>query len=139
MRGASGYRPGPLFWGQATCAAGPTCIGSGRRAERSPGGLTGDRFTSCRSITALDEDDAFETVVSELTAGYEAFTGSDLGWVVEQILEFRWSYFDGNLTTWTADEVRTLLFDLYPAKSTLEASEPSRGDRRVRRVPALSG
>jgi hypothetical protein len=72
-----------------------------------------------------DEDDAFETMVSELAAGYEASTGSDLGWVVEQILEFRWNYFDGNLTTWTADEVRTLLFDLYPAQSTLEASDLS--------------
>jgi hypothetical protein len=70
-----------------------------------------------------DEDDAFETMVSELTAGYEAFTGSDLGWVVEQILEFRWNFFDGNLTTWTGEEVRTLLFDLYPAQSTLEASD----------------
>jgi hypothetical protein len=62
-------------------------------------------------------------MISELVAGYEAFTGSDLGWVVEQLLEFRWNFFDGNLTTWTAEEVRTLLFDLYPAQSTLDASE----------------
>jgi hypothetical protein len=69
-----------------------------------------------------DDEDAFEAMVSELVAGYEAATGSDLGWVVEQILEFRWSYFDGNPTTWTADEVRRLLFDLYPARSSLPAS-----------------
>ena len=86
-----------------------------------------------------DEDEAFETMVSELAAGYEASTGSDLGWVVEQILEFKWGYFDGNLTTWTADEVRTLLFDLYPAKSSLQASSLHEGDRGVRRVPALPG
>ena len=87
------------------------------------GGLPGDRFT----IVPLDhgsddEDEAFEAVVSELAAGYEASTGSDLGWVVEQILEFKWGYLDGNLTTWSADEVRTVLFDLYPAKSSLQAS-----------------
>jgi hypothetical protein len=70
-----------------------------------------------------DGDDAFETMVSELVAGYEASTGSDLGWVVEQLLQFRWNYFDGNLTTWTADEIRTVLFDLYPAQSSLEAHD----------------
>ncbi len=69
-----------------------------------------------------DDEDAFEAMVSELVSGYEAATGSDLGWVVEQLLEFRWTYFDGNLATWTADEVRRLLFDLYPARSSLQAS-----------------
>ena len=62
-------------------------------------------------------------MVSELAAGYEAFTGSDLGWVAEQILEFRWNYFGGNLATWTGEEVRTLLFDLYPARTTLGAGD----------------
>jgi hypothetical protein len=70
-----------------------------------------------------DPDEAFEAVASELVRGYEAATGSDLGWVVEQILEFRWTYFGGNLATWTADEVTTLLFDLYPARTTLGAGE----------------
>ncbi len=67
-----------------------------------------------------DPDEAFEAVAAELVRGYEAATGSDLGWVAEQLLEFRWTYFGGNLATWSAEEVRTLLFDLYPARTTLE-------------------
>ena len=70
-----------------------------------------------------DPDEAFEAVAAELVRGYEAATGSDLGWVAEQLLEFRWTYFGGNLATWSAEEVRTLLFDLYPARTTLRAGE----------------
>src|SRR5580700_11982720 len=70
-------------------------------------------------------DDAFEALAVELVLGYVEATGTRLDWVAGQILELRWQYFGGNLATWTADEVRRVLFDLYPANSTLSGRGPA--------------
>ena len=55
---------------------------------------------------------ARDRLVAEFAdAGNDAWTS-----VVEQLLDFKWNYLDGQLQRWTSDDVAEVLFRLYPAK-----------------------
>ena len=50
---------------------------------------------------------------------FETRTGSRLGWAARDVLEYKWQYFDANLTEWSVDDVEALLFEILPAKVNL--------------------
>jgi hypothetical protein len=63
-----------------------------------------------------EQQDEFEAAREELVHRFEATTGSNAGWAVRDVLEYKWQYLDPNLTAWSVDDVRTLLFEIFPAK-----------------------
>lgn len=68
-----------------------------------------------------DEEDAFYAARDHLVAGFEQSRGGDdLGWVAAQVLEFKWSYLDGDLARWRAEDVEEILLGLYPARVMLD-------------------
>ena len=61
---------------------------------------------------------------SELVARFEATeAGAGFGWAADQVLSFKWAYLDGDLASWTNDDVRAILLDLDPCKVTLGPHE----------------
>ncbi len=67
-----------------------------------------------------EEEDEFEAASSDLVARFEATdAGAGLEWVADQVLSFKWAYLDGDLGSWTNDDVRAILLDLYPGKVSL--------------------
>ncbi len=72
----------------------------------------------------LDDEEAFEAAARRLRDAFAATTeGADLGWVAEQVLEFKWSYLDGDLGRWSPDDVVEILLELYPRKVVLEGGD----------------
>jgi hypothetical protein len=66
-----------------------------------------------------EDEEGFYAASLALARRYEVVRGDGLGRVIEQILQHKWLYLDGDLTAWSRADVNTLLFDLYPAKSVL--------------------
>jgi hypothetical protein len=71
-----------------------------------------------------DDEGAFEAAARELSAAFSATpAGADLGWVAEQVLEFKWGYLDGDLGRWSPDDVVQILLELYPRKVVLQPGD----------------
>jgi hypothetical protein len=66
-----------------------------------------------------EQEDEFEAAREELVQRFETSTGSRLGWAARDVLEYKWQYFDANLTEWSVDDVEALLFEILPAKVNL--------------------
>ena len=113
------------------------------------GGLpgTGDRSPSCEDIERYvrfvglrfgpDEEDEFEAASDDLVGRFESATEGQQGWAARDVMGYKWRYLDGDLTTWSVDDVETLLFEIYPAKVNLRSGGHERFHRRVRRLPPL--
>lgn len=68
-----------------------------------------------------EDDDAFAAISAQLVAQFERSPGGkDLGWVADQLLQFKHGYLDGDLGRWTAADLSEVLFELYPRKVVLE-------------------
>ncbi|HVY09560.1 MAG TPA: hypothetical protein VHB18_05390 [Mycobacteriales bacterium] len=79
--------------------------------------VTGYRF-------GPDDETAFESAARELSAAFSATpSGADLGWVAEQVLDFKWGYLDGDLSRWSPDDVAQILLELYPRKVVLQPGD----------------
>jgi hypothetical protein len=84
------------------------------------------RFSAVQFKFEPEDEDEFEAVSSELLARFEATkAGEGLGWVAVQVLSFKWEYLDGDLGSWSNDDVRAILLDLYPRKVALGPNEDS--------------
>ena len=70
-----------------------------------------------------DDEGGFYAASAALVQRYEGMHNDGLGWIVEQILEFKWMYLDGNLVTWTQADIDTILFEVYPAKSLINPAD----------------
>ncbi len=66
-----------------------------------------------------EQEDEFEAAREDLVRRFETSTGSRLGWAARDVLEYKWQYFDANLTEWSVDDVEALLFEILPAKVNL--------------------
>jgi hypothetical protein len=71
-----------------------------------------------------EDDDAFAAISAQLVKQFERSSGGkDLGWVADQLLQFKHSYLDGDLGQWTAADLSEVLFELYPRKVVLEPGD----------------
>jgi hypothetical protein len=71
-----------------------------------------------------DDEAAFESAARELCDAFAATpSGADLGWVAEQVLEFKWGYLDGDLGRWSPDDVVQILLELYPRKVVFQPGD----------------
>ena len=67
-----------------------------------------------------DDEDAFYAARDDLVSCFEQTSGGHgLGWVAEQVLDFKWGYLDGDLSRWVPADVEEILLGLYPAKVML--------------------
>ena len=66
-----------------------------------------------------EQEDEFEAAHEDLVQRFETRTGSRLGWAARDVLEYKWQYFDANLTEWSVADIEALLFEILPAKVNL--------------------
>jgi hypothetical protein len=68
-------------------------------------------------------EDAFLAASKKMVLRYEASQHDGLGWVVHQLLDFKWGYLDGDLVSWSYEDIEAVLFELYPAKATIQSKD----------------
>ncbi|MDP3971385.1 MAG: hypothetical protein Q8P61_00540, partial [Candidatus Nanopelagicales bacterium] len=69
------------------------------------------------------DEDAFDTAKQWLLHGFQEHAGPDATWVADQVLDYKWHYFDPDLSSWTPGEVMAILLDRFPAKSSVDHAD----------------
>lgn len=71
-----------------------------------------------------DDEESFLTTSNRLTRLFEKMLNNQgFGWVASQVMNFKWSFLDGDLGRWSSGDVAEILFELYPRKVVLEDTE----------------
>jgi hypothetical protein len=67
-----------------------------------------------------DDQAEFEAARDRLIVEFADSGGAGFEGVAAQLLDFKWGYLDGDLTSWSPAHIDEVLFDLYPAKVLID-------------------
>lgn len=89
-----------------------------------------------------DDEEGFQAATAALVRRYDEQRNDGLTCFVEQVLDFKWRYLDGDLARWTQSDVDTVLLEIYPAKTVLRPADHAdviRGFAGLLRFLAIEG
>jgi hypothetical protein len=82
------------------------------------------RFLHVDLLFGPDDEESFFAISDRLTRQFEStLTDKELGWVASQVMNFKWSFLDGDLGKWSRSDITEILFELYPRKVVLDVVE----------------
>ncbi|RKS77484.1 hypothetical protein CLV35_1170 [Motilibacter peucedani] len=71
-----------------------------------------------------DDEKAFYAACDDIVDAFEQTpAGDEFSWVARTILELKFTYLGGDLTTWSVDDVEQILLDIYPRKVSIEPGD----------------
>ena len=70
-----------------------------------------------------DDPAGYEEARDRLLAEFADAGGEEFVSIAEQVLDLKWGYLDGDLVSWSPEDLDEILFGLYPAKVLLDAGD----------------